>query len=344
MALKMIEVTIGQDAGAWAYDELKEHSVLAMWSEKVANNLSVIRLLVVGRQVESVMDFLTERYGSLEEFRMVVLPVEAALPRFSMNAGFISDSQGRVYELGQQEGPDRMSREELYVTVGDSANPTNAFLALIVLSALVAAIGVLRDNMAIVIGAMVIAPLLGPSIALALGTVLGDMSLIRPALKANALGIGLSYLVAVAIGALLLAVDVAWPTPLRTTLTITDVGLALASGTAGVLGFTSRLSSALVGVMVAVALAPPLVTAGLLVGMGRFSAALPPALLFLTNLICVNLAAVVTFMAQGIVPGRGDETRVASRAVTVAVLVWMAFLIAVVAAIISNQQAGFLSI
>lgn len=72
-------------------------------------------------------------------------------------------------------------------------------------------------------------------------------------------------------------------------------------------------------------------------------AALPPILLFLTNLICVNLAVMVTFVAQGIVPGRGDATRRASRTVTVAVLVWMAFLIAVVAAIISNQQAGFLS-
>lgn len=344
MALKMIEVTIGRDAQAWAYDELKEQSVLCVWSEKMANDLSMIRLLVVGRQVESVMDFLTEKYGTLDEFRMVVLPVEAALPRFSMNHNYIADSQGRVYELAKNSGPDRMSREELYVTVGDAAYPTGSFLALVILSALVAAIGVLRDNMAIVIGAMVIAPLLGPSIALALGTVLGDSSLIRPALKTNALGIGLTYLVAVAIGMLLLALGISWPTSLRTTLTIGDVALALASGTAGVLGFTGRLSSALVGVMVAVALAPPLVTAGLLVGMGRFSAALPPFLLFLTNLICVNLAAVVTFIAQGIVPGHWDEPERANKAIVAAVLIWMAFLVAVVSVIIYNQKAGFLNI
>ncbi len=344
MPLKLIEMTIGQDAEPFAYDRLKEQHILGIWSQKLANDLSIIRLLVVGQQVESVMDVLTEKYGDLEEFRTVVLPVEASLPRFSTDQRIISDSQGRVYEMADEDRSDRMSREELYVTIGDAANPTRSFLALVILSSLVAAIGVLRGNMAIVIGAMVIAPLLGPSIALALGTALGDMNLIRPAFKANILGIGLSYLVAVAIGFVLHIMNASWSPEVRTTLTFTDVALALASGTAGVLGFTSRLSTALVGVMVAVALLPPLVTTGLLVGMGKYSDAVPPTLLFLTNIICVNLSAVVTFIVEGIRPGRRDETEKADFAVSAAVVIWMGFLVAVVAVVIYRQESGFLSI
>ncbi len=344
MALKLIEMTIGQDAESFAYDRLKDVNILGIWSQKLADDLSMIRLLVVGREVESVMDFLTEKYGDLEEFRAVVLPVEATLPRFRTDSRIISDSQGRVYEPAGKGRSNRMSREELYVAVGEAAYPTNSFIALVILSSLVAAIGVLRDNMAIVIGAMVIAPLLGPSIALALGTALGDINLIRPALKANALGIGLSYVVAVAIGLFLNAVDASWTPELRTTLTFTDVALALASGTAGVLGFAGRLSAALVGVMVAVALLPPLATSGLLVGTGKYSQAVPPTFLFLTNLICVNLSAVVTFLFEGIRPGRWDETQRANIAVIAALIVWIGFLIAVVAGIVYRQPAEFLSI
>lgn len=344
MALKLIEMTIGRDAERFAYNRLKEERFLGIWSQKLTDDLFIIRLLTVGRQVESVMDLLTENFGDLEEFRTVVLPVEASLPRFATNQHMISDSLGRVYEAAHENSPDRMSREELYVTVSDETNPTAPFLALVILSSLVAAIGVLRDNMAIIIGAMVIAPLLGPSIALALGTALGDVPLIRLSLKANVLGVGLSYLMAVTIGFCLYMTNQSWSTPLRTTLHFTDVALALASGTAGVLGFTSRYSAALVGVMVAVALLPPLVTAGLLVGMGKYASATPMILLFLTNFICVNFSAVLTFLVQGIVPGRWDARERANTTITVAVFIWIAFLIAVVAAIIYSQKKGFLAI
>lgn len=344
MALKLIEMTIGQDAEPFAYDRLDDGSILGIWSQKLENDLSVIRLLVLGRQVESVMDFLTEKYGNLEEFRTLVLPVEASLPRFQADRRIISDSQGHVYQPVDQIERDRMSREELYVSVSDSASPTGSFVALVILSSLVAAIGVLRDNMAIVIGAMVIAPLLGPSIGLALGTALGDRHLIRTGVRANLLGIGLAYVIAVAIGFVLHVGNVPWTPSVRITITFTDFALALTSGMAGVLGFTSRLSTALVGVMVAVALLPPLVTTGLLVGMGEYARALPSGMIFLTNLICVNLSAVVTFVAQGIRPGAGDETQRARTAIQAAVMVWMAFLICVLVVIISRQQVGFFTI
>jgi uncharacterized hydrophobic protein (TIGR00341 family) len=108
----------------------------------------------------------------------------------------------------------------------------------------------------------------------------------------------------------------------RTQVSLSDVALALASGIAGVLSFTTGVSTALIGVMVAVALLPPLVTCGMLFGAGYRQEALGAALLLLTNIICVNLTGVITFLAQGIQPGTWWEADKAKKATRLAIVLW----------------------
>ena len=117
---------------------------------------------------------------------------------------------------------------------------------------------------------MVIAPLLGPNIALAFATSLGDRELMWQALRTNLAGLSLTLVMAIAIGLI-------WPGYLgsfeilvRTDVKPDGIVLALASGAAAVLSLASGLSSALVGVMVAVALLPPLATLGLLLSSGHW--------------------------------------------------------------------------
>jgi uncharacterized membrane protein len=74
---------------------------------------------------------------------------------------------------GKQEASATAIRESLYEEIEKSARLDVNYLALVMLSTVVAAIGLIEDNVAVVIGAMVIAPLLGPNLALALGTALG---------------------------------------------------------------------------------------------------------------------------------------------------------------------------
>jgi uncharacterized membrane protein len=105
---------------------------------------------------------------------------------------------------------------------------------------------------------------------------------------------------------------------LRTQVRVGDVMLALASGCAGALAFTSGVSATLIGVMVAVALMPPLVTFGLLVGGGYPILAMGALLLFLVNLICINLAGVITFQIQGIHPATWWETDRATKVTRIA--------------------------
>jgi len=155
---------------------------------------------------------------------------------------------------------------------------------------------------AIIIGAMVIAPFLGPNVALALSTTLGDNKLRNDALKATIIGFSIVILLSVSMG-YLFDVDPTIPEiASRTQAGISDILLALASGAAGVLAFTTGVSAVVIGVMVAVALLPPLTAFGLLTGSGEYNLATGAFLLFLTNIICINLAGVATFLLQGVSP------------------------------------------
>ena len=106
-----------------------------------------------------------------------------------------------------------------------------------------------------------------------------------------------------------------------------DLVLALASGAAGALTFTTGAGSALIGVMVAVALLPPLITAGIYAGAGFPMTAGSAMLLFCANLICVNLSAVATFLLQGIRPRSWWEDKQAKRMSRRALLAWTLLLL-----------------
>jgi len=194
----------------------------------------------------------------------------------------------------------------------------------------VAVVGLMRDDTAVIVGAMVIAPLLGPNVCLCLATTLGDAQLAKQSLITNAVGLAIALAGAVLIG-LLFPID---PTidsiRSRTAVSVGDIILALAAGCAGVLAFTTGASSALIGVMVAVALLPPFAVFGLLLATREFPAASGALLLVATNVICVNLAGVLTFAAQGVRPRTWWEAERAEKRTRIAVATWIALLLAVI--------------
>lgn len=209
------------------------------------------------------------------------------------------------------------------------------------LSVIVAAIGLIRNDLAVIIGAMVIAPLLTPNVALALSTTLGDTDLLRRSLKTNLTGFSVAIVLSVVIG-LIFGIDPAIPAiASRTTIGISDVILALAAGCAGTLAFTSGLSGALIGVMVAVALVPPLVTFGMLLGSGNLILAVKALFLVITNIICVNLAGVGTFLIQGVRPRTWWETKKAKRSARIAATSWGTLLVILIIIILLKNYLIF---
>jgi uncharacterized hydrophobic protein (TIGR00341 family) len=149
---------------------------------------------------------------------------------------------------------------------------------------------------------MVIAPLLGPNVALSFATTVGDGALGRNALKTNIVGIGIAFAVSLLIGYLLAIDPETSEIARRTVVSYADILLALASGIAAALSVTSGVPAVLIGVMVSVALMPPLVVFGLLMGSGNFLLSLNALELVAVNMICINLAGVVTFLVQGLRP------------------------------------------
>ena len=210
---------------------------------------------------------------------------------------------------------------------------------MVVLSTIVAAVGLYYDSVVIIIGAMVIAPLLGPNMALSLGTTLGDLSLLHRAAQTALAGIATTMVLSVIIGVMLHVNPAAPELASRNGVALGDIAVALASGCAGALAFTAGVSTALIGVMVAVALLPPLVTFGLLLGGGHLALAMGALSLFLVNLISVNLAGVMTFLVQGIHPATWWEKDRAEKATRIALKLWVAMLAVLVVLILLFQKS-----
>ncbi len=289
-----------------------------------ADGMQVMRLVVADSKLQGIQDMLQQIITGQPDARIIVIPVDTLLPR--------PDKQDR-----EKEDSASASRELLYDSIEKNTLLDSNYLLLVLLSTIVAAIGLIEDNVAVIIGAMVIAPLLGPNLALALGSALGDAELMRKALVTSAAGMGLAIGLSIVLGYF-------WPGSLssdellsRTDASLDSIALALASGAAAALSMTTGLPSVLVGVMVAVALLPPSATFGIMLGQGEMQLAMGAALLLAVNVVCVNLASRIVFLAKGIEPRTWMEKNKAQRSMTLYILVWVISLIILVAAIYMRE-------
>jgi uncharacterized hydrophobic protein (TIGR00341 family) len=331
MALRLIEMVVQEKDSAELRELLKEQTVLEHRHIRLPDGEVLVRILLDAERNEAVLDLLEKRYTGEAGNRVVILPVEATLPRAEPEPETAAVPE---HAPAENKPPGRIGREELYEDIKDAAQLSRVYLAMVLLSTIVAAIGLYYNSVAIIIGAMVIAPLLGPNMAMSLATTLGDLTLLRRALLTSLAGIVTTMVLAVIIG-VLLHVDPATPEiATRDAVGVGDVAVALASGAAGALAFTTGVSTTLIGVMVAVALLPPLVVFGLLLGGGHPAPAMGALSLFLMNLICVNLAGVTTFLIQGLRPATWWEKDRAVKATRIAIALWAVLLAALVGMIL----------
>ena len=323
MALRQVDVYLPTDRVDPPHLEAK-NEVLGCWMVELEDGQRLLRVLLDTGDTEALISWLDEEIGLDDQCRVVLSTVEATVPHPPDKK---KREQDQAEEASQKKPLARVSRDELYQDVVDAIEVSKIFHTFVFLSTVVAAGGLLRDNVAVVIGAMVIAPLLGPNIALALGTTLGDIPLLRRALRVNITGVTVALVLSVLIG-LIFNIDPTTPElAARTRVHLSDIVLALAAGAAGALSFTRGMAESLIGVMVAVALLPPLVALGILMGAGYWLAATGALLLVLTNVVCVNLSAVTTFLAQGIRPMRWYEEARAKKATRLAIALWIGLLI-----------------
>ena len=191
------------------------------------------------------------------------------------------------------EGEDALDRSLILASVARDARLDRKFLLLIILAAMIATLGLLQSSTAVVIGAMLVSPLMGPIMGIGFGLATLEHNLIRRSLVTLAAGMAVAILVAMLIIWLSPITDVTPELRARTQPTLLDLGVAVVGGIAGVYAIMRKLSGVMVGVAIATALVPPLSTVGFGLVTGRFDFALGAALLFLTNTLAIAFAATI---------------------------------------------------
>lgn len=299
----------------WIYPESDEEA-------KLVENSIMIKMLLQEENTEKLLDTLEQKFSQSKGFRVNLISLAASVPLpQALEAPQAKDTEAKANN-------ERISRQELYSNLENNAKVSKMYLALISFSSVVAAIGLLGDNPVVIIGAMVIAPLLGPIMALSLAITIADRSLARSALKAGLTGLALAVGISAILGYFFSVNPTNSEIELRLNVNLVDIALALASGGAGALALTAGASEALIGVAISASLVPPLVIFGLMLGSGNIYEATGTLMLFLVNIICINLAGIAVFISQGIKPSTWWEAKRARKETTIAIVVWLILLTA----------------
>ncbi|MEG6586384.1 TIGR00341 family protein [Dendrosporobacter sp. 1207_IL3150] len=196
--------------------------------------------------------------------------------------------------------PDKETQKNIYNNVMNDARPDRYFFGMVILSCTVATYGLLSNSTAVVIGAMLIAPLMGPILGGALAVATNSNDLIKVSAKAEALGAVTAVVLAALLTLVLPRAELTSEVLARTTPTILDLVVALASGAAGTFAMCVRPQGAtLPGVAIATALMPPLCVVGIGLAKQDFAVMGGAFLLFLANMIAINVAAIAMFEFAG---------------------------------------------
>jgi uncharacterized hydrophobic protein (TIGR00271 family) len=225
---------------------------------------------------------------------LVNAPVRPGLQRVAAAAGRLFDV---LPTLPAAE------RARIYSQVRRSARGDTDFVFMIVAAASLSALGLRLDSAVVIIGAMLVAPLMSPIVAVGLAVAQGDGKLLGMASRSVMRGTVLALAAAFLLGLLLPAGEVTGEMAKRANPSALDLVVAVVSGCAGAYALSRKgVSSSLPGVAIAVSLVPPLATAGVAIAMGEQAVASGSFLLFLVNLAAVATASGVVFVWMGFSP------------------------------------------
>ncbi len=193
--------------------------------------------------------------------------------------------------------------KETFVILKENARASEAYLVLMVLSTLLATIGLFANSAPVIIGAMILAPLMAPIISLSMGVLRQNSELVTQSSKTLVIGIALALFFGTLLTLMIPLQSINHEIGARLSPTILDLGVAIISGIAGAYANArSEVAKSLAGVAIAVALVPPLAVSGMGIGWLDWEVFSGAFLLFMTNLVGIILAASATFLVMGFSP------------------------------------------
>ncbi|TKX42802.1 TIGR00341 family protein [Halorubrum sp. SD690R] len=277
--------------------------------------------------VEPVLDRLREA-GIDESTYTVIVAAETVISRRF-------EALEEEYEADAERSGDRISREELQAKADDLASGLGTYVLMTVISSVIATAGLLLDSPATVVGSMVIAPLIGPAMSAAIGTVVDDEALFRRGVRIQVIGVAVAVIAATAFAFALRSLALVPPglDPLelaevseRLAPNVLVLVVAVGAGIAGIVSLMTGVSATLVGVMIAVALIPPAAAVGIGIAFRIPRLVIGAGVIVAVNVLSINLSALVMLWYEGYRPQRWfreDEARTAflKRAAVLAVAI-----------------------
>lgn len=204
----------------------------------------------------------------------------------------MKQKMSEMLRLGEDMAPEK----DTIAVIEEGVEFSGAKLWILVLAIFVASLGLNTNSAAVIIGAMLISPLMGPIIGMGLGIGINDFMLFKRAAKNYAVATIFSVLTATVYFLLTPFDEVQSELLARTSPTIYDVAIALCGGLAGIVALSSRSQrsgNVIPGVAIATALMPPLCTVGFGLGTGNWLFAIGALYLYLINTIFISLATFI---------------------------------------------------
>ena len=218
------------------------------------------------------------------------------------------------YKQALRENSKTIDHKQVRLNIQADALPSKTFFIMNALAAIIAGYGLLADSAAVVIGAMLVAMMLGPISGIALAFIDNRWILFRTAFTTLVLGVAMIYSIGFMLGLININLPITQEILSRTQPTIMDLMIALAGGAAGAFAAVSpRLSVAVVGVAVATALVPPLVASGILLAHMEWRNAGNAFILALTNIVAIQVSSSLVLWLTGF--RRGSDIEVKSTVV-----------------------------
>lgn len=215
------------------------------------------------------------------------------------------DPQTLAHKVGFDPAYLEAFEDKMFIQGSKTARRLTNFFVLLLLATVIATFGVLSDSTATVIGAMIVAPLMGPIMATAAAIVMGSGQRALRALALVAAGVAatilLSWLLALVMPEVTILPDYNSQITSRVAPGLIALVTALASGAAGAyIIMREEIADSMGGVAIAISLVPPLCVVGIGLSQGRWDVAGGAMLLFLTNFLAILLAGGLVFLLSGL--------------------------------------------
>jgi uncharacterized hydrophobic protein (TIGR00341 family) len=286
--VKQLQVSVPKKLKEEAEEILQDYSSDISSSEAEKNNEKVIQFTVTSESED--IDELTQDLKDIENMDNGDLSIRVIKQESLIRKG--QETQGSSSILSQ---------EELYSKAQESADFNMAQWGLIGLSSVIAAFGLVSNNLIAVIGAMMLAPLLSPFVSGALSLTVGDRKLMISSIKAGVL----SVLIAVALSYIAV---IPFPVNMNPTLrlvstpSIISILLSVFVGAAAALTFVTGLRDEIAGVAVAIALVPPIASIGIGMKMSDLLLVTNAITVAIMNMLSVIISGYLCFRVLGLKP------------------------------------------